>query len=169
MGKGSKGRPRKIGKREPNGRPQRDDAQTRREADRVEPTPEMAAHKAQAQGGEVGNPLSYIPGLSDPQREALERYFSLRRAAGWGVKRTTARYDDPVTAGADEQDREEQERKTQAFYSACDRALMEAGKDAHRAVANLFSFRQLLGSLSDLQAGANALARFFRIDMRDAA
>ncbi len=164
----AKGRKRKAGKREPNGRPQRPDAATRREADRVDPTPEMARKKRATGGGEIGDPLTCLP-LTDPQREALSLYFSRRRAAGWGVRRITAQYDDPMFLGGEEAESEERERRNKALYEACDKALLGAGKDAHRAVANLFSFRCLTGSVSDLIAGANALMAHFGIAQERAA
>lgn len=164
-----RGRTRKAGKREPNGKLQRESADVRREADRIDPTPEMARKKRAVDGGEIGDPLSYVA-LTNPQREALARYCSLRRAAGWGVRRITAQYDDPMFLGGEEGiDREDRERRIKAFYESCDAALLEAGGSAHRAVANLFSFRAVTGSLDDLRKGADALAAFFGLERRQAA
>ena len=164
-----RGRTRKAGKREPNGKPQRDSASARREADRIDPTPEMARKKRAVDGAEVGDPLGYVA-LTNPQREALDRYCSLRRAAGWGVRRITAQYDDPMFLGGEEGiDREEREKRIKEFYESCDAALLEAGPGPHRTVCNLFSFRSVMGSLADLRRGADALARFFGLERREAA
>ncbi|MED5549858.1 MAG: hypothetical protein VX529_10925 [Pseudomonadota bacterium] len=168
MGKGSRGRPRKIGKREPNGRPQRDAADVRREADRIDPTPEMARKKRAVDGGEIADPLNYVP-LANYQREAISRYCSLRRAAGWGHQRITAQYDDPLFLGSEEADTEERDRRVKARYEAADSALLDAGARAHRAVANLYSFQCVMGSVADLERGADALAMFFRIPTERAA
>lgn len=164
-----RGRTRKAGKREPNGKPQRDSASVRREADRIDPTPEMARKKRAVDGAEVGDPLAYVS-LTNPQREALARYCSLRRAAGWGVRRITAQYDDPMFLGGEEgTNREEREERIKAFYESCDAALLTAGSGPHRAVCNLFSFRAVMGSLDELRQGANVLAAFFGLERSEAA
>lgn len=164
-----RGRTRKAGKREPNGKPQREGASVRREADRVDPTPEMARKKRAVDGAEIGDPLSYVA-LTNPQREALGRYCSLRRAAGWGVRRITAQYDDPMFLGGDEgTNREERELRIKEFYESCDAALLVTGPGPHRAVCNLFSFRAVTGSLDELRQGADALVRFFGLERREAA
>jgi hypothetical protein len=123
----------------------------------------MKRRKRALDGAEIGDPVAVLE-LTNPQKEALGRYFSLRRAAGWGVRRITAQYDDPMFLGGDEgTNQEDRERNIKEFYEACDKALMSAGFPAHRAVANLFSFRIMTGRLSDVRRGSDALAVFFHI------
>lgn len=135
----------------------------RRKVNRVEPTPEMARMKRAYHGAEIGDPLVHLD-LTNPQREALSHYFSLRRAAGWGQKRITPRYDDPAFLGGHEgEGRDDRERKTKVFYDACVEALRGAGFPAYRTADNLFTRRIMTGRLSDLRKAADALAVFFRI------
>lgn len=141
----------------------------RREPDRIEPTPQMKRHKAIASGGEVGNPLSYLP-IAAELREALDTYFSHKRAAGWGVQCRTATLDDsPRGPAQDAMLEEARDEYNAGRYELADAALREAGRHAHRAVSNIFAFRQMTGSLDDLEAGARALAKHYRINVEEAA
>lgn len=166
----ARGRKRKAGKRDKSGKLCKPTTVAgRRDASRVDPTPEMARKKRAADGAEIGDPLGSVA-LTNPQREALSRYMSARRAAGWGLPRVTANYDDPMMTGGDDAvNQEERDRKAKEFFDACDKALLGAGHQAHRAVWNLAVFRAVMGSRDDLRRGADALAGFFHIDLRDAA
>lgn len=164
-----RGRKRKVNvRRQPNGEIKRSE-QVRREPDRIEPTPQMKRHKAIASGGEVGNPLSYLP-IAAELREALDTYFSHKRAAGWGVQcRTTTLDDSPRGPAQDAMLEAARDEYNAGRYELADAALREAGHHAHRAVNNIFAFRQMTGSLDDLEAGARALAKHYRINVEKAA
>jgi hypothetical protein len=160
----AKGRPRKQGKRHPCGK-----LKARRTPDRVEPTPQMKRHKAIASGGEVGNPLSYLP-VRDEFRQALDLFFIHKRAAGWGVKCKVATLDDSPRGPAIDPELEAADDLIRAGrYEAADGALLQAGTAAHRQVHNLFAFREVTGSLRDLEAGARALCEHYHIGLEAAA
>lgn len=158
----ARGRKRKDGKREPNGRIKR----VRQAApERIEMTPQMKRHKAIASGGEVGNPLSYLP-ICQEYRHALGIFFDQASRAGWGVRVKTADLD-PVRRGGDldEEQAEARDLICKATYEEADAALLLAGKWAHRAVHELRCFRRASGDLSSLEAGAKALCDVYRIEI----
>ena len=144
-------------------------ARARREPDRIEPTPQMKRHKAIASGGEVGDPLSYLP-IAQELREALDTFFAHARAAGWGVRCKTATLDDSPRGPAQDPEIEEaRDLYNAGRYDAADAALLLAGKDAHRAVHTLRCMRREPQHLESLIAGAKALAGHYHIKMEDAA
>ena len=164
-----RGRTRKAGKREPNGKPQRESADVRREADRIDPTPEMARKKAAVGGAEVGDVVALLP-LTHAQREAIAKYEMAKAGAGFGPPRVTANYSDPMIARGSDEECEERERKARDFYAACERRVAEwAGERGHRAICELVTFRRVAGNMDDLRKGANALARFFGLERSEAA
>ncbi len=151
-----RGRNRKEGPRTASGA-------LKRTPDRIKPTPEMMRHKRSCGGAEVGDPLAFVP-LTDAEREAIGRYCQARRAAGWGVRSVTAAYDDtPKGNGLPEEVQTKRDRDAEDNYEKADAALMSAGPAAHRAIANYFSFRCVMGAARDFKQGAAALADFFRI------
>lgn len=151
--------------------------QARVDRTRIGPTDEMEAIKERTNGMEANNPLSYLP-LTDIQREALEKYFSRRRAV-WPISagscpigaRHVGDYDpdrdpnrlksEPMTVRSENADKEAEQR----FKEADDALLKGAGPVAHRQVVGLYSF---VGSgnrvymTASIAKGADALALYFR-------
>lgn len=163
MGK-RRGRPRKQGERHACGK-----LKARRAPDRIEPTPQMKRHKAIASGGEVGNPLSYLP-IRDEYRQALDLFFIHKRAAGWGERVCSSGFDDtPRGPDIDPENDEARDLYNANRYELADTALVQAGKDAHRAVHNLFAFKRAPASLEDLEHGAKALCEHYHIGLEAAA
>lgn len=156
------GRPRKAGKRTDSGA-------LKRAPDRIEPTPQMKRHKRACGGAEVGDPLAFIA-LQDAEREAIARYCSARRAAGWGHPRVTASYDAaPLGDDLPEDIQQARDLHASANYEGADAALVMAGQAAHRAIANYYSFNRVMGCVQDFKDGAAALADYFHIHIEESA
>ena len=174
-----RGRTRKAGKREPNGKPQRDSADVRREADRIGPTPEMARKKA-AYSFDWADPIERLAfeGLLAPEHaKALDLYrqlvFDCLQGAGPSQNLTGA-LKERIGGGGnillpdDERDRRRADQRRRLVAR-----LSEAGPEADSAVHQIISetsYRMYDARfLVALTAGAMALAHGFGLERRQAA
>ena len=121
-----RGAPRKEGKRTKGGRLK----ERKEKPDKIEPTPEMKKRKRSIGGQEVGNPLSYLD-LSDAQREALSKYFSICRSAAperrVGLK-TSSLKDFIAGGGADYTDDDQRDIAAKMACEAAQAVLNAQGK-----------------------------------------
>lgn len=159
------GRPRKPGKRTKSGQRKRSEMD-KRDPD-IKPTAELLRHKKASGGGEIRDPLSYID-LTNIQKQAVNLYFGLASAAGFGSKLKISSLNQRiggtnVTSSPDDA-RDVRARKR---YDEAREALSLAGPMCLSITDMIRGHQGKLkvegAYLTALRDGANALAKHFKI------
>ena len=135
--------------------------------DLVKPTAEMLRHKQASGGGEIRDPFSYIK-MTDIQKQAVNLYFGLANAAGFGSKLKISSLNKRIggtnTVGSPDDARDARAAKR---YNEAREALSLAGPMCLSVTDMLRGYQgkmHINGSfLKALRDGANALAKHFKI------
>tara|TARA_R100000951_G_scaffold19244_3_gene16029 strand:- start:14756 stop:15226 length:471 start_codon:yes stop_codon:yes gene_type:complete len=150
-------RPRKKGKRYPCGKLKRTEVKRP-----VAPTEELTRHKRAAGGGEITDPLSYLV-LTDAQKKALNKLFTLAKQAGFAVTLKTSSLNQMIGGSSPDHtpDPDRGQRKWDEYHAARDTLapLPKAVIDRVRTAHNRIEMSDIY--LTALRAGADTLARHF--------
>lgn len=87
----------------------------------TKPTDELTRHKKAANGGEITDPLSYLT-LTDAQKKALDKYFTLAKQTGFGVNLKTSSLNQMIGGSSPSHtpDSERDKRKWNEYKAARD-------------------------------------------------